>query len=218
MKDLLVYVADADAQAFMKAILTRKHAALGIHPIAFDIERHPMRDSGMVQSGAELARMKKGQYQKLLLMWDHHGSGRDHKQAPETVMQEVQNKLDAYSWSGNSAVTILVPELEQWLWFCESAIADYCKTTMTMLSQWQSECALKQRKTVEALHAEQPKELFEHVMREKLKRTISPRDFEGIAQLASITKLQKCDSFLAISQTLRAWFPMDQKGNKPEHR
>jgi hypothetical protein len=81
MKDLLVYVADADALAFMKAVLERP-PALGIRPIGFGIERHPMRDSGMVQSGAELTRMKKGKYHKALLMWDHHGSGRDHRQAP----------------------------------------------------------------------------------------------------------------------------------------
>lgn len=51
MKDLLVYVADADALAFLRAILQR-HQALGIRPITFDIERHPQRDAGMVHSGA----------------------------------------------------------------------------------------------------------------------------------------------------------------------
>jgi len=37
MKDLLVYVADADAQAFIKAILD-KPRALGTRTIHFDIE------------------------------------------------------------------------------------------------------------------------------------------------------------------------------------
>lgn len=114
MKDLLVYVADADALAFMEAILNRPQA-LGIRSVNFDIERHPLRDAGMVQSGAELARMKKGKYRRALLMWDHHGSGRDHRQTPAEVEKEIQDKLDSYTWSGNSAVTVLVPELEQWI-------------------------------------------------------------------------------------------------------
>lgn len=208
MKDLLVYVADADALAFMKAVLERP-PALGIRPIGFGIERHPMRDSGMVQSGAELTRMKKGKYHKALLMWDHHGSGRDHRQAPEAVEEEIRNKLDAFTWRGNSAVTILVPELEQWLWFCENAVASYCKVTVNQLTQWQNERAQKLGVTPEALKAGQPKELFEHVMRDRLGRTISPRDFEEIGKRASITRLLECASFLAIAQTLRGWFPVD---------
>lgn len=208
MKDLLVYVADADALAFMKAVLDRPQA-LGIRSASFDIERHPQRDAGMVQSGAELARMKKGKYHKALLMWDHHGSGRDHKQAPEAVEQEIQNKLDSFSWSGNSAVTILVPELEQWLWFCENTVASHCDVTVNQLTRWQNERAQKLGVSSDALKAEQPKELFEHVMREKLKRTISPRDFEEIGKRASITKLLECASFLAIAEILRGWFPVD---------
>ena len=128
MKDLLVYVADADALAFMKAILERP-PALGIRPISFDIERHPMRDAGMVQSGAELVRMKKGRYHKALLMWDHHGSGRDHRQTPDVVSHEIQSKLDSFTWRENSAATVLVPELEQWLWFCENAMIAHLRIT-----------------------------------------------------------------------------------------
>lgn len=208
MKDLLVYVADADALAFMKAIMERPQA-LGIRPIDFEIERHPMRDSGMVQSGAELVRMEKGKYHKALLMWDHHGSGRDHKQAPDEVEQEIQRKLDSFTWSGNSAVVVLVPEQEQWLWFCESAVAAYCGVTVKQLNQWQNDRAQKLGLTSDALKAEQPKELFEHVMRERLKQTISPRDFEEIGKQASITKLLGCASFLSIAETLRSWFPVD---------
>lgn len=207
MKDLLVYVADADAMAFMRSTLN-KHQALGIRPISFDIERHPQRDAGMVQSGAELTRMKKGLYHKALLMWDHHGSGRDHKQNPLEVEEDIQGKLDAYTWCGNSAVTVLVPELEQWLWHCESAVAAHCGVTADELEQWLADLSQKLRRSVEALKQEQPKELFEYVMRDKLKRTISPRDFEEIGKGAGITALLGCDSFRTIVETLRLWFPL----------
>lgn len=206
MKDLLVYVADADALAFMKAILNRPQA-LGIRSASFDIERHPQRDAGMVQSSAELVRMRKGKYHRTLLMWDHHGSGRDHRQSPHEVKTEIQGKLDAYTWKDNSAVTVLVPELEQWLWFCENSLAVHCGVTATQLAQWLDERATKLSATSAVLKAEQPKELFEHVMRERLKRTISPRDFEEIGKRAGINGLLECASFLDIVNTLREWFP-----------
>lgn len=206
MKDLLVYVADADALAFMRSLLNR-HQALGIRAVSFDIERHPQRDSGMVQSGAELARIKKGSYQKALLIWDHHGSGRDHKQSPNEVIQEISNKLDDFTWSGCHRVAVLVPELEQWLWHCESAVASHCGVSLAQLQQWQLEKAGKLGKTVAELQTTQPKELFEHIMRDRLKRTISPRDFEEIGKHASVNQLQACGSFHSIMETLRAWFP-----------
>jgi len=205
VKDLLVYVADADALAFMRSIL-RRPQALGIRAITFDIERHPLRDSGMVQSGAELVRMKKGMYGKALLVWDHHGSGRDHKHAPADVCQEIQTKLDTFTWSGNSAVMILVPELEQWLWFCESAVVSHCGITQAQLDQWVQDRAGKLGKAVVSLKQQQPKELFEYIMRERLMQTISPRDFDEIGQRASVNALLGCETFSVIARTLRAWF------------
>jgi hypothetical protein len=206
MKDLLLYVADADAQAFMNSLLN-KPLALGIRQITFDIERHPQRDSGMVQSGAELARMKKSQYQKALLTWDHHGSGRDHRQSPEQVREEIQNKLDSYTFRGNSSVTIFVPELEQWLWYSENALISHCSITTDQLRKWLDERSNKLGKTVDELKTEQPKELFEYVMRDRLKRTISPRDFAEIGRRAGVNQLMACESFRSIVDVLRNWFP-----------
>jgi hypothetical protein len=206
MKDLLLYVADADAQAFLNSLLN-KPLALGIRQISFDIERHPQRDSGMVQSGPELTRMKKGKYQKALLAWDHHGSGRDHKQSPEQVRDEIQNKLDAYTWSNNSSVTIFVPELEQWLWYSENTLISYFGISSDQLNAWLEDRSAKLEKAIDILKAEQPKELFEYVMRERLKRTISPRDFAEIGKLAGVNRLMACESFRSVVDVLRAWFP-----------
>jgi hypothetical protein len=206
MKDLLVYTADADALALMRALLARP-VALQIRAITFDIERHPQRDAGMVQSGPELARIKKGRYHKALLIWDHHGSGRDHKQTPSEVEKDMQDRLDSVTWRDNSTVAVLVPELEHWLWFSESAIAKHCGVALAQLNSWAEERAGKLGRPAAELKAEQPKELFEHIMRDRLKRTISPRDFEEIGTAISIRRLLVCDSFLSLLKTLRGWFP-----------
>lgn len=205
MKDLLVYVADADAQAFLKSILS-KHHALGIRAITFDIERHPQRDAGMVQSGAELTRMQKGRYEKALLVWDHHGSGRDHKSLPQEVEREMQSKLDSFTWKENSAVAVLVPELEQWLWYCENALLAHYRLTKSQLDMWLGDYAKKCGALVDSLKEEQPKELFEWVVRDCLKRTISPRDFEEIGRSAGVSGLMGCGTFCSVVETLRAWF------------
>lgn len=205
MKDLLVYTADADAMAFMRSLLKRPQA-LGIREVSYEIERHPQRDCGMVQSAAELIRMKKGQYDKVLLIWDHHGSGREHRQGPRDVADEVQNKLDSYTWIDNSAVVVLIPELEQWLWFGEQAVATYYRITPSTLQNWIQLRSDQIGLSADALRRDQPKELFEYIVREKIKRTISPRDFEGIGAKISIAALERCQTFFLISRILRKWF------------
>jgi len=206
MKDLLVYVADADVMAFLRSILN-KHEALGTRSFSFDIERHPQRDAGMVQSGAELARMKKGLYSRALLMWDHHGSGRDHRQSPQDVSKEIQRKLDVFTWEGISAAIVLVPEFEQWVWYCEAAIAAHFKVAAEQLQRWVDERAQSVGKSPQYLKTAAPKELFEHLIRERLRKTISPRDFEGIGRGAGVNKLKECDSFKLMSAALQLWFP-----------
>lgn len=209
MKDLLIHAADADAEAFLRSLLNRP-AALAIRPISFDIQRHPQRDAGMVQSGAELARMNKGRYLKLLLLWDHHGSGRELRQTPEQVADEISRKLDSFTWSGHHKVEILVPELEQWLWFCESAVAAHCGVTTKQIAEWQQDYAAKLGKSVDVLKRDLPKELFEHLMRERLRQTISPRNFQQIGERASVKALMGCESFNRLVVALRDWFPPER--------
>jgi hypothetical protein len=49
---------------------------------------------------------------------------------------------------------------------------------MRSIFQWAQERAGKLGKAVAELKQQQPKELFEHVLRDRLKQTISPRDFD----------------------------------------
>jgi len=61
--------------------------------------------------------------------------------------------------------------------------------------------------TIEALKRTSPKELFEHIMKDRLRRTISPRDFEKIGKQASVRGLMSCPSFAEMMKVLRTWFP-----------
>lgn len=206
MKDLLVYTADADAQAVIQAILKR-HQSLGIHEVDAEVKRHPLRDSGIIQSGAELVRMEKGHYGKVLLMWDYHGSGRERRQTVEQSRAEIQDKLDTYTWKGKSTTVILDPELEEWLWHNLPSIATHLRWSVPKLEQAIENFILSSGHSRDVIFQDYPKELFEFVMRNEAKRTISPRDFEQIAQRASLRDWETSPSFRTLSKILKTWFP-----------
>ena len=206
MKDLLVFVADADIEAFMRAVLARPEA-LGIGTASFEIRRHQRHDSGMVSDGPELTRVGKGDFGKVLLILDHHGSGREHRQTAAQLAADIANRMDGVTWAGNHAVAVLEPELEQWVWHCEAAMVTHFKVSQDQLRAWIAAFAHRAKQTAAAAKRQQPKELFEDIVKGQLKRTISPRDFEHIGRRASVPGLLACPSFAVIAETLRAWFP-----------
>lgn len=206
MKDLFLLTADADALAFMKSILSR-HEALGIRPITFEHMRHPMRDSGVIKDGPETARLYKGKCNKALLLWDYHGSGHEKRHSAEESAKKIQERLDGVTWSDNSGAVSVAPELEEWLWHSALSIAAYFCVGQNQLAGWMNEYATKKRSTVEKVTKEFPKELFEFIYIDKLKRSISPSDFEEIGKIVIINELQGSDSFSKILLMLRNWFP-----------
>ncbi|MGE4278415.1 MAG: hypothetical protein AB7G62_02430 [Magnetospirillum sp.] len=140
-------------------------------------------------------------------MWGHHGSGREKKNSPDEVASEIADRLDRVTWSEKHHVVVLVPELEQWLWHCESALAAHCSIPAETLSLWVGQRASQLKTDVTTLKEKQPKELFEYIMRERLHRTVSPRDFEEIGKRGSVKTLMRCTSFSAVITQLRGWYP-----------
>ncbi|MEW5952506.1 MAG: hypothetical protein AB1815_01935 [Bacillota bacterium] len=205
MKDLFVLTADADAMAAMTSVLKR-HMFIGIRPVAFDVYRHTMRDSGVVKDGHVFVRRYKGKYHKVLLIWDHHGSGFDSLE-PRRCIEIVQERLNLVTWQGDSGAVVLVPELEEWLWHNEASLCKRLGISTADLQIWVEEYVKKKNTTVARVKQEQPKELFEYVCIEKARRTISPKDFEEIARVASLVDWQNSDSFRAVVSLLQSWFP-----------
>ena len=197
-------------EAFLRGLLNAagQRKDLGVREIRFDIVRHPRRDAGMLQSGAELARMRKKEYRKAVLMWDHHGSGREHKGPVSAVEGEMQGKMDRFSWENRSVVIAVHPELERWLWCCEAAIAEYFGISGEQLQQWSNQYARERDMSADVVKTERPKELFDCIRRKHLRWRVSPRDFEKIGGLVRVKDLQGCDSFRRFSEALRGWFPV----------
>jgi len=164
MKDLFVLTADADAQGLIRALL-RRHGVLRIRPITFEVQRFTGRDAGMVKEGPEIARfiVKKTEFSRMILVWDHHGSGWE-KFEPDKAVTRIERRLNWVTWADRSAGVVVVPELEEWLWHCPSSLArhfgskadDFEATTTAALSQLNL--------TRERCCREKPKELFYAVL------------------------------------------------------
>lgn len=205
MKDLLVLTADADTAAVMRAVLKRPQS-LRVHPISFDVERHFEKDAGVVHTGPDLVRNRKGEFRKVILIWDYHGSGWDKRYSPEESMRRVQERLDGVTWKGDSGAIVLVPE-EEWLWHDPASLCKQLGKDAKLLNQWIEEYARKQNKSASVIRSESPKELLRYVWVEKAGKSLSPRDFEEIATTASLQDWQRSASFSAVLRLLQQWFP-----------
>ncbi|MCP4350029.1 MAG: hypothetical protein GY795_31505 [Desulfobacterales bacterium] len=207
MKDLYILTADADAEAVMRSVLNR-YLSLEIRQITFDIDRSPMRDSGIVTNGPDLTRLQKGKYRHVLLIWDYHGSGWEAKRTPEKSQEVILDRLLRITWENRAGAVVIVSELEEWLWYNHASLCNHLSINDGVLNNWIEEYAKKKNRTVDQIKAFEPKELFEHICLEKLRRTISPRDFEEIASRASLRNWQNSPSFIQIVTLLRKWFPV----------
>ncbi|MEO5349385.1 MAG: hypothetical protein H7836_07050 [Magnetococcus sp. YQC-3] len=206
MNDLFVLTADADAQAVMREVLGRPHA-LGIRNIAFAVDRHVGRDSGMIKDGPELTKFQKGGFGHLLLLLDYHGSGRE-KESVDALQHALSARLDAVTWKERHLAVVAVPELEEWLWHSPDALLKHVQVSEQEMERWLAEFAKRSGRDVEWLRREQPKELFEHLIFKKERRRPRPFDFEKIARVASLTDWQQSRSFRMIAEGLRQWFPI----------
>lgn len=74
MEDLVVLVADKNAQFALTGALSR-HKALGIRAITPDFRIHPGRDGGVRTSGAEVLAGEHRRFAHALLIFDLEGSG-----------------------------------------------------------------------------------------------------------------------------------------------
>ncbi len=207
MRDLVVITADADMEAVMKAVLQRP-LALGIRRVDHEVRRHDGRDSGLFQYGPEATRSLKGTFRHLLLLWDFHGSGQEHKATPESSAANLQLRLDAISWKGVSVAVAIAPELEEWLWHSTDAIRKWLGyADESQLNTWLGEFSTQQGKPVELVKRELPKELFQFVCHRRWKRQARVQDYAQIAEVASLVDWQSSPTLKAVTEQLRTWFP-----------
>ncbi|HVO97122.1 MAG TPA: hypothetical protein VMT15_03605 [Bryobacteraceae bacterium] len=207
MKDLFVFTADADAEGLIRSVLQRP-VHLGIRPITFDVERYTGRDSGMVTNGPEIARMKvqKTDYSRLILIWDHHGSGW-HAHRPEVAVERIQLRLNGVTWEKRSAAVVLVPELEEWLWCCRTSLARHFSLTAIEFERAIAEVAGRRGVSVDKFSSKMPKEFFGELFYGQRRAQPLPEDFARLGAMANLDSWSASSTFHRFRSILQGWFP-----------
>jgi hypothetical protein len=201
-KDLVVLVADNDMEQTVDALLKKRSEALSLKTgIEFDVFIHPQHDPGVFHNAHEFLRPLQGQYRYALVMLDREGSGQESKSA-EAIERAIQERLDRVGWNNRSAVIVLDPELEVWV-FSQSphviqviAGGDRDLYQQVLNTDGMSKTGKPAR----------PKEAMEEMLRRKR----IPRSSGLYRELAEQVSLEKgkCDdrAFKIFCEILQGWF------------
>lgn len=208
---LFVCVADLDAENAVKTLLTTRQAALQIRvefdasrPVDGDLLRFPMRDSGCATKSVEILSPVRESYEHALLIFDHHGSGRE-SESPEAIETDLEARLERAGWErGAAGVVMIAPELEAWVWAQSPNVSqtlgwgkDHSALRAHLEDQelWQPDAG----------KPADPKQAMDRALKEKR----VPRSSRLYESLAKTVSFKHCEdrAFKKLCEHLRAWFP-----------
>lgn len=198
--DLIVLVPDADWEATIDALLSRRQRALGIREIRYEIVRHPRRDPGVRKEAAELLRAQAGRAKRALVVLDVEGSGS--AEGASVLKREIERSLSRAGWSGRCAVVAVAPELESWLWTGSPHVAH--------VLGWQGSESIRDWLRARSLWPDDdvkppdPKGALRTVLRATGTRS-SPALFRDLASRVGLSTCRD-EGFARFRSTLQSWF------------
>jgi len=198
VKDLVVLAADKNMEATIRGLLQRPEA-LGIRSVSADVFVHPYRDPGVVNGAHEFLAHFIARYSHALVMFDRQGCGRE--ESAEDVRKEVQCRLDGMGWMDRSAVIVLDPELEIWVW----SDSPHVSQALGMSSADLESLLSPKYRPKGQLKPNHPKDAME----EALWHSRIPRSSSIYSQLADRVGVKRCTdpAFLSLKACLHQWFP-----------
>ena len=206
LKELIVLVPDSQLAAAMEGILSRAKA-LAIREFKPRIVVHPSRDPGCLNDSHEFLRPFIRLYGHALVIFDHHGCGRE-KKTREDLEIEVEARLRTSGWAERARAIVIDPELEAWVWSDSPHVPKILGWESGSGASEDLRQFLSRRRFLVKGQAKptRPKEAMEEILRVKKK----PRSSAIYRQLAQIVSLDRCQdsSFLKLRGTLSAWFAL----------
>ena len=197
--DLVVLVADTDAEWTVRTLLEHRYHALGIRTIAFKVFRHPQRDAGVFLHAHEFLRDYVGQASHAMVLLDLEGSGRE-TLLPSEMEAQIEDKLSRNGWAPEQiAAIVLEPELEIWVWAPSPHVAEVVGLEAAALQH-----ILEQTPRRAHGKPQRPKETLLRALHQS-KRPFSARLFQELAQRVSLRCSER--SFVKFRDTLQRWFP-----------
>lgn len=208
--DLVVLVADVDAEWTMRTLLGQRTESLGIRHLKFEVVRHPGRDAGVLMRAVEFLRLYLRRARHAVVMLDHEGSGREDWSAAE-IEDRLEADLRRNGWQhsvseGPRAVAIVLdPKLEVWVWHQLPRVAEVVGLTEERLAQMLSSTArLANGKP------QRPKETLQKALRTS-GRPFSPSIFRELAEKVSLRASER--AYDKLKTTLQTWFPKDKEAH-----
>lgn len=201
-KDLIVLVADGHQEQTVATLLTRRQPSLGIRQISIDIDSdirpHPNRDPGVFHGAGSFLADLAGLYQHALVLIDAEWG----VLSAEEIEEKIQDDLNRNGWKGRSAVVVIDPELEIWVWSASPHVPSLFGTDWETIKNLGYQTGHWQEGETKP---SRPKELLVEVLR----RTKTKYSAALYRQLAEKVSLRGCqdDSFRRFREILQGWFP-----------
>ena len=203
-RDLVVLTADSNAEHGVRAVL-RRHEAVGMRAISFEVFVHPERDPGCLRRSHDFLRPQVGRFERALVVFDHEGCG---DTRIRTVLEsEVETNLASSGWADRSRAIVVVPEFDAWVWSASPHVdraLGWANRTPALRPWLEAAGFLQTGQTKPA----RPKEAMERALQEVRR----PRSSARYAEIAEKVTLSGCvdPAFDKLKQTLVAWFPQAQ--------
>lgn len=200
MKDLVLLVADKNAQFALKGALGRPEA-LGIRPIEFEFRVHPGRDGGTRKTGPEVLALDRRRFQHGLLVLDFEGSGTDLPNA-KALEAQLDGRLSAH-WKEAAKSIVIEPELDVWVWGADNAVEAAIEWPVgKSVREWLRERGFAFEASGKPTR---PKEALEAALR----MPDLPRSSALYQTIAESIRLQRCgdEAFIRLRKKLIEWFP-----------
>jgi hypothetical protein len=154
---------------------------------------------------------------RFLIVWDHHGTGRE-ASAPAAVEAQVVQRLTRFDMPAEKILAVaLEPELERLLVPIWQKVKALMSGERTMAPPDDSAILAKAKEISKAarsaadfedLLARSPKEAFEALVHLVRLRRAAPL-YEKIGDHSSLPTVKKDETASRIASTLRDWFPRD---------
>lgn len=208
IKDLVVLMPDKNWETTVKTLLDRRGKALKIRKLNYDRFVHVYRDSGIYHGSGDFLRPFQRSYQYALVLLDQEWKGGPNDRC--VIRQHIQEDLDLKGWKDRSAVIVVEPELEAWVWSDSPHVSQVLGWAQGDLL---AQLALLDFRRNALGKPERPKEVLTSILRAVRKPPFSAL----FGEIALKVSLDRCtdQSFLEFRAILSTWFSSEV--NEPRH-
>lgn len=203
MKDLLVVVADLNMKGLVEGLLPRIPIIENIPSFSFEIQKGIENDPGMRTKIVEFCRPFLKNYNYLIVLLDHEGSGFD-----GTVVElqnQIQNALNISGWENRVCAIVIEPECDIWMWVNRNKMSQVLKSPRGgLFPQNVDDWLINMGFNLGGSKPKRPKEALDALCREiKL-----PRSSSIYFNLSSSASYKECtdSAFLRFLNCIRNWF------------